>query len=248
MMGLLLIFPIWCLANCIVAAFPFALLRGRFNGRLLVGIVACTAVCYVTIVFFNAGMGWLIGGQHEYSRVPQPPYQTLLLGCLLGFLPLYVIGTCSWILLDLRPIPKVKFWHVLVSLAVISALFMYGASPFIVEHRAAAIAKDRPYCIMVASKRAWEYDDVTRRSQLAFGNMQAGTSESGGSRGPFYTTGHAMLVLDNPREYLNWSYYAQNFVPEALVQYVSSYKNGMLHTELATRICEPKPRFIDTLN
>jgi hypothetical protein len=60
-----------------------------------------------------------------------------------------------------------------------------------------------------------------------------------GSRGGLWMTNHALLVLDDPREYRNWSYWSENFVIEPLMNLLGFNKNRPP--------CVPERDFVTTL-
>jgi hypothetical protein len=131
-------------------------------------------------------------------------------------------------------------------------LFVLASSPFFVAYKATKIAGDRPYCIMVTNKSDRSndlYDTVSRRSQLAFYNLTARLEHNWGSGRAFvYTTNYALLVLDRPREYRNWSFSALDFVNDALINVTHGHDvHGKTISIMKFELCAPKPDFVASL-
>jgi hypothetical protein len=77
--------------------------------------------------------------------------------------------------------------------------------------------------------------------------MRAGYTFTSGSRGGYYVTNHALLMLDNPTEYLNWSYRSENFVHDPLINMIHGVKGGKEFAIMPFPVCTPKPNFVATL-
>jgi hypothetical protein len=78
--------------------------------------------------------------------------------------------------------------------------------------------------------------------------MQASYQLTSGSRGGFYTTNHALLVLDDPREYRNWSYRSENFVTDPLINILHGFnKKRELLAVIELKPCVPERNFVATL-
>jgi hypothetical protein len=116
---------------------------------------------------------------------------------------------------------------------ILPMLLLLTCNQFLVEYRAENIAGDRPYCILLTSDAASPiYETATQRSQLSFTRMRGRY----GSRGGYFTSNHAILVLDDPREFLNWSYRAENFVRDPVLK---------VHVD---KPCVPQRHFAAMLN
>ena len=116
---------------------------------------------------------------------------------------------------------------------------------YVVTHRASEIAGRRPYCILVPTWEANLYVTATRHWQLSPFPMQAGYQLVSGTRGGYYRTNHALLVLDNPREYRNWSYQSEDFVTEPLINLYGVEEAGTPRMEF--KPCVPEQDFIAKL-
>jgi hypothetical protein len=139
---------------------------------------------------------------------------------------------------------------VLIAPALSAILLWWAGGPFFVAYRAAKIAGDRPYCILVSNHDKYSndlYEMVSRRSQLSFPRLTAKLENSGGSRGLYYTTNYALLVLDQPREYLNWSFRALDFRHDALIKIVHGIHDNKEVSFMQLKSCTPKPSFVETL-
>jgi hypothetical protein len=105
--------------------------------------------------------------------------------------------------------------------------------------------RGRPYCILVPAGDYRRYVTATQRWQLSSVHMQASYQ---GSRGGFYTTNHALLVLDDPREYRNWSYRSENFVTHPLINILHGFnKKRELLAVIELKPCVPERNFVATL-
>jgi hypothetical protein len=146
-----------------------------------------------------------------------------------------------------------KARYIALGMMIVVALFttlVWVGSRFFVAYQAAKIAGGRPYCILVSNhdERSNDlYETVSRQSQLSFPHLTAKLENSGGSRGLNYVTNYALLVLDQPREYLNWSFRAMNFVHEPLINIVHGTKNNKPVELTEFTPCMPKSDFVRSL-
>jgi hypothetical protein len=125
------------------------------------------------------------------------------------------------------------------------ALFL-TCNQYVVRYRAQEIAGDRPYCILVPvlTPDYRPYVAATHLSQLSSLRMQALYQlSSAGSSGGYYVTNHALLVLDDPREYRIWSYRAENFVSDPLIDVT----HGGPLAKMPFKPCGPQRDFVSTL-
>jgi hypothetical protein len=133
-------------------------------------------------------------------------------------------------------------------LFILPIALLMTCNQFVVEYRARQIAGDRPYCILVPNYNVYtSYETATRRSQLSFTSMSATYRLTTGSLGGYWATNHAVLVLDNPREYLNWSYRAENFVHDAFNISHGVGTNGEPIAATRFKPCVPERDFVATL-
>lgn len=129
---------------------------------------------------------------------------------------------------------------------LVGGFWWYGSS-YIVTYRAAQLAGDRPYCLSVSGDKIYTYDEVRSRYQLAFAHMWAGWSESGGSRGAYQSTNHALLILVDPPTVMNWSYKAENFVSEPMLNNTYDRIQGRRLASSGEKSCTPTRSFVGTL-
>jgi hypothetical protein len=133
---------------------------------------------------------------------------------------------------------------VIAVITVPIGLFL-ACNQYVVTYRAQEIADGRPYCILVPAGDYRRYVTATQRWQLSSVHMQASYQ---GSRGGFYTTNHALLVLDDPREYRNWSYRSENFVTDPLINILHGFnKKRELLAVIELKPCVPERNFVATL-
>jgi hypothetical protein len=132
---------------------------------------------------------------------------------------------------------------VIAVITVPIGLFL-ACNQYVVTYRAQEIADGRPYCILVPAGDYRRYVTATQRWQLSSVHMQASYQ---GSRGGFYTTNHALPVLDDPREYRNWSYRSENFVTDPLINILDGFnKKRELLTVIELKPCVPERNFVAT--
>jgi len=136
----------------------------------------------------------------------------------------------------------------------IAALIFYTAmrvgSPYFVAYKASRIAQNRPYCILLSNDdthSAAPYKTVTRKEQLAFRNLTARLVHTWGSRGFYSETNYALLVLDDPREYMNWSFRALDFVHEPLINITHGIVHGKPVSLMQFEPCAPSTNFVGNL-
>ena len=259
LVALPVILPVGTLLNFIWGLPAFALLRAATPAKGL-GRLAFIMVILAPIVCFSCLIGtcW-IDGFSQYSPYVYSPKPALIVrlsaaiaerGRLILVIA-FVGGLACWAF-DRRSLLSSKDFHVrmkaryvsvgLSAAFIVPIVLMLTCNQFVVRYRAERIAGDRPYCILVPKLGGSEYEPATRNGQLSFMNMRAIYTLTTGSRGGFYETHHALLVVDNPperdklRDYMYWSYRAENFLPNAMSQ--------------STRFdsCIPKANFAATLN
>ncbi len=107
-------------------------------------------------------------------------------------------------------------WIIFTLLILIASLpFLNG---LIVIYRAEAIASDRPYCIQVMADERNDYNnyreaktlyDVSPFSMFTMAEPTSGSDDMAFSH-------HGILVLTNPADFMNWSYWSENFRSEVL--------------------------------
>lgn len=138
---------------------------------------------------------------------------------------------------------EIKILHVAVVLSIggtITGMFLWSALNIkIVQWRALSIADEQPYCIKVPEEGGLDYKPATQRKQLS-GLWMHTPYIAGGGSSDFQFVFHSVLVVGKGEEkqFYNWSYYAQNFVPiTGLALTYASYGNS----------CEPITGFFDTL-
>lgn len=97
---------------------------------------------------------------------------------------------------------------------VVAAALVINFNQYVVLNRAEALARERPYCIEVAdSEHRASYIQATRLSDLSWGRMHSKLIYV--AYDTFYTFKyHAIMMLKQPDELDNWSYWAENFVPD----------------------------------
>lgn len=246
--------PIILVQNFAFGLLPFLLLRqaapsgGAYRFAFIMAIFA-PAVCLSCL----AGSHW-IDGLSDYSPYfpsPKPAFvnrfgktlsdhwPTILAITILGGLVCWGFDRKSLLVSDIRRVRvKAKFLLAASLLGpVIAMVIVLTCNQYVVRYRAQSTAGDRPYCIVVPStSNAYRYQVATRTSQLSFFNMRANYTLTTGSMGGFYATNHAILVLDNPTEYMSWSYRAENFVHD---HPVGSFN---------WNDCTPRRNFVETLN
>ena len=134
--------------------------------------------------------------------------------------------------------------------ATLTATIVWAGSPFFVAYWAAEIAGDRLYCIMVSNhddRSSKLYQTVTQRSQLSMPRLTAKLEHTWGSRGFYHATNYALLVLDEPREYLNWSFRSLNFKREAPINITHGTIKNKPVALMQFEPCTPQPNFSGSL-
>ena len=131
------------------------------------------------------------------------------------------------------------------ALSLLPGILFFTANQYVVAYQARRAAGGRPYCILVPTLDQRRYVTPTRLKQLSPFNMRAIYQTSTGSRGGWWATDHALLVLDDPREILNWSYRSEAFRPEALLNVVRYGAQG--DGRLTFLPCVPVANFTATL-
>jgi hypothetical protein len=230
----------WILSSTIGSA-PFILLRDSAPANVL-GRFAFITAFLAPIVFFLCVLGglWIDGlsGYSPYFHSPKPPlaarleealtenWRVMLFVTLIGGVACWGFDQRSCLASEDRS-ARVKARLLLaggLSAFILPIVMIMTCNQFLVEHRAKRIAGERPYCILVPSYDSQEYETATRTSQLSFAKMRA--ASVGVHWGLMFVTSHSLLVLDNPREYLNWSYRSEDFVHDALINLWHGVKNG----------------------
>ncbi len=225
---LLVAFPIalpfsWLL-NCAIGLFPFVILRDVSPNKAFVIVILAPIVSFLCLT----GQLWIASlNPPPASRMGKVISEYWLLILAITFIG----GAASWLFDQMR---RRYFLAVYLSALVLCIVLPLTCFPFFVEFRAEKIAGERPYCILVPNKKYGGYDTATQTWQLSVSHMLANYTLTDGSRGRYFITNHAVLVIDSPQEYLNWSYHAGKFVHDPLVNVLQS--------------CIPKPHFIATLN
>jgi hypothetical protein len=250
---------------CLVGLLPFILLRrfapagglGRFAFVTLISAPIVASFCII-------GAFWIDGlfPRSLYFHSPKPPlstrlsagvaehWPTMLFLTLFGGLVCWGVDRSSYLFSEDRSV-RLKARYILagsLSLFILPTVLLMTCNQFVVEYRARQIAGDRPYCILVPNYNVYtSYETATRRSQLSFTSMSATYRLTTGSLGGYWATNHAVLVLDNPREYLNWSYRAENFVHDAFNISHGVGTNGEPIAATRFKPCVPERDFVATL-
>jgi hypothetical protein len=262
-----LLFPVYWIGSATLGTAAFVLLRRTAPVSGPSRFIVITAIL-APIVFFLCLVGWLwIDGLSDYSPYfpsPKPPLTVRAEQAFTGWwrMMLSVVligGVAAWafdqkaLFVSENPVVRRTARSLLAGFILtcfLAVVLVLTCHQLVVAYRAQKIAGERPYCILVPSYDDRQYETATRRSQLSFTSMRAGYSLRGGViRGGsgYYTTDHALLVLDDPREYLNWSYRSEDFVREALINTTGGIIKGRKVTLMLFNPCEPKPHFIDDL-
>lgn len=132
-----------------------------------------------------------------------------------------------------------------VMVLVLPVILFVTCNQYIVEYRAQQIAGVRPYCILVPTDDARIYVAATHHSQLSLFHMQASYKWVTGSIGGYYVTNHAVLVLDKPLDYRNWSYRSENFLTNRLINFDRLKHIGYAYKSFES--CTPERNFIENL-
>jgi hypothetical protein len=217
------------LQNCAIGLLPFLLLRKIAPGKEVTRFAFVFLIVGPTIALFCLiGDLWIEGFA---SRRSLPALAFRLNKAIGEYWPLILAITFSgsmacWAFDKMQTGP-----FLITCLAIFAGLFSFV--PLCVELRAEPLAGGRAYCILVPNKKYGGYEAAVSKSQLSPTVMWANYTLTDGSRGGYYVTNHAVLLLDSPQEYLNWSYRALNFVHDPL--------------RSALQSCTPKPHFAATL-
>jgi hypothetical protein len=263
--GLLLIalpaiIPVVSLIGIASGLLPFVLLRNVAPAQGIGRFAFVVAILAPIVAFVSlAGLLWIDGftNYSPYSYSTKPPladrigktltehWSTVLVLASIGGVACWGFDRRSLLFSEDPHVRRRARFLLAGSLAafIVPVTLILTGNQFVVAYRAQTIAGDRPYCILVPNANGGmpPYETATRISQLSFINMQANYELTSGSRGGFYATNHALLIIDRsqehgkPREYLNWSYRAENFVPEPL------------QLALQPDSCIPQSNFVTTL-
>lgn len=228
-----ILFPIplmlFWLKNCAIGLLPFLLLRKIAPRNELTRFAFVFLIIGPTIALFCLiGDLWIEG----FTSRRSVPGLALRLNKAIGeYWPFILAITLSgsmacWAFDKMQTRP-----FLVTCLAIFAGWFSFV--PLCVELRAETLAGERPYCILVPNKKYGGYETAVSKSQLSPIVMWANFTFTNGTRGGYYVTNHAILVLDSPQEYLNWSYRALNFVHDPL--------------RSALQSCSPKPHFAAAL-
>ena len=256
--------PVLCVLYSLIGCLPFLALRKMTPRSALVRLGFILLVLTpVVLAVCRAAEIWLTGlwDYSPYFPSPKPPFferlhtaatQQWRAMLFVGFwaaLACWGVDQKSRLFSDLATLRRKARLTLAAGIAVIVvpiALF-FTCDQYIVIYRAQEIAGDRPYCILVPTPYKL-YATATQLWQLSAVRMRALYQLTTGSRGGYYVTNHALLVLDNPREYLNWSYRAENFVFDPLINITHGFdRNGEPLAVMQFRPCVPERDFVATL-
>jgi hypothetical protein len=223
--------PIFTLLYGLIGLLPFLIIRRMTprGGLARLAFVLLVLAPVIVIVCLAAGL-WLVGLSFEYRYFPhQPPFANRLDAAVTHYWRgILLIGLCGSLAcwgfdqkgglfaedhsqrLRARVMLVVVIGAILLPVALVST-----CNEYVVTYRAQEIAGPRSYCILVPD-RYGRYTAATQRRELSLLRMWAFYQLTTGSRGGLWMTNHALLLLDDPREFRNWSYWSENFVTEPL--------------------------------
>jgi hypothetical protein len=146
-------------------------------------------------------------------------------------------------LLLLGTVVLLRHWIVSLTTAALLLIYIFFLSGTVMAWRAARIAGDRAYCVQVNDARdPYDYKPATRISDLSLSTAfnSRNITETPGKRAGH----HSILVLSNPTQLMNWSYWSVDFLPEVVNR--DFYR---LPYELPVPIrCVPTPGFARKLD
>jgi hypothetical protein len=201
---------------------------------MAIGIGTLITVTPILLLATPLAIVLLIAGAHPYWPALIPLIAVLLIWGALAMI---------W---SRAPGGSAPYW-ILIVLSVVAVaappITLFGFNEIVVRWRAEKVAKGRPYCIVEASRtNPFSYDLVRSLSDLSWEHMQA-RDVYGFSGPPYKGTFHAVLILDNPRQYLAWSYWSEDFGAEIDPRDYSTIERWEI-----TPPCETKPHFAATLH
>jgi len=257
--------PILWLFYGLIGCLPFLALRTMTPRGRLARLTFVLLVIAPVIFIVCLGAGLWLDGLSDYSPYfpsPKPPFasrlymmatqhwRAMLFIGFWGGLTCWGVDQKSCLFSEDRSLRlKARFTLAAVIAVIIVPVALFSTcNQYVVMYRAQEVAGARPYCILVPTGDYRRYVTAAQRWQLSLVHMQASYQLTSGSRGGFYTTNHALLVPDDPREYRNWSYRSENFVTDPLINILHGFnKTGELLAVMELQPCVSEPDFVATL-
>ena len=263
LMALVMGYPFFWLYTAFVGWLPFHVLRkltpaGRLSRLLFLLLILVPIVCTVVLVVTV----WLDGfiDSTPYFHVSQPPFADRLAASATKdwhatLFTDFCVGLAGWAVdqrsslfsddRTVRRTARFTLWASITAI-VLPIVFFVACNQYVVAYRAESVAGARPYCILIPTYDNRMYAVPTSLWQLSPFTMRASYLTPSGSMGGIYVTNHALLVLDNPREYLNWSYWSESFVLERLIDL--SYHHKAERAQAFFKPCTPEPNFVASIH